>query len=164
MNKLRVFLLAAGASLGLGCSEPELHEHRWDDIEVEEGEALDELEDAETGGTDSEDLLDVDGEEIDGLRADGLESEAVGALCRLGANRGWNSLPDCGAGEFCGALGGGGQCSRVMGRCIAQPPSCPPGGTAVCGCDGQDYGSECHAHLAGVSVSYGGSCTPGSLD
>ncbi|RMF81991.1 MAG: hypothetical protein D6739_08740, partial [Nitrospirae bacterium] len=63
---------------------------------------------------------------------------------------------DCGASEYCDFLGS--PCGS-LGQCERRPVLCPPTGGGVCGCDGLTYTNACLAHMAGVSVAYGGACT-----
>lgn len=61
----------------------------------------------------------------------------------------------CGDGEFCqreeGLCGATGQCETV-------PEVCYEIFAPVCGCDGQTYSNDCHAHGAGTSVASFGEC------
>jgi hypothetical protein len=72
---------------------------------------------------------------------------------------GWGG-GECLATEFCDYPDGtwcGGDDSQ--GECRPLPTECPdPGGIPVCGCDGNDYLTECSAHLVGVDVMHLGSC------
>ena len=57
--------------------------------------------------------------------------------------------------NVCGASG--------PGVCLPRPDECKTGyGMEVCGCDGQTYLTECHAHMAGVAVASQGPCGGGS--
>jgi hypothetical protein len=42
------------------------------------------------------------------------------------------------------------------------PTDCTDDGTAVCGCDGNGYTSECEAYAEGVQVANPGKCSDGS--
>jgi hypothetical protein len=60
----------------------------------------------------------------------------------------WCDFP---VGEICGAGGSD-------GTCRPRPLACLPVYTAVCGCDGSDYGNACDAARAGTDVAYRGTC------
>ena len=62
---------------------------------------------------------------------------------------------DCAAGEFC--MTATGDCGGV-GTCTAIPFICPGIFAPVCGCDGNDYASDCNAWASGTSVDVNGSC------
>jgi hypothetical protein len=69
---------------------------------------------------------------------------------------------DCEPTETC--VKATGQCDAV-GQCEATPGCITPmPGDEVCGCDGNDYDSECFAHEARVSVAHEGSCEVESCD
>lgn len=67
---------------------------------------------------------------------------------------------DCAADQFCklpsGDCGDGGQ----AGVCEDVPDVCIEIFEPVCGCDGETYGNECKAAMAGVSVAHEGECDP----
>lgn len=82
---------------------------------------------------------------------------------------------DCGLHGYCHVQEGG--CSSknpiTEGVCAKKPLRCesPPfttAFTAVCGCDGTTYPTECHAQQAGMSILYRGACfrqgTPAPAD
>ena len=50
--------------------------------------------------------------------------------------------------------------STAGGSCIVRPTSCPPGGDAVCGCDGKTYNNDCFRQLAGIQLDHKGACVP----
>ena len=63
---------------------------------------------------------------------------------------------DCETGSFCWSEPG--ECGTV-GKCRPMPELCPDVYDPVCGCDGQNYASDCVAAIAGVSVASEGECT-----
>jgi hypothetical protein len=75
---------------------------------------------------------------------------------------------ECPAGDYCSLPSGADEmCGSTRGTCAARPTFCPEyvieGG--LCGCDGNDYGNDCFAARAGVSIAYAGACgaTAGDL-
>ena len=101
------------------------------------------------------------GADCDALYLDQAACQAAHALCgSVGVCGTWGA-PPCPTGEYCywepeagcGFDDGPGTC-----RPIPTEPRCPPGGLPVCGCDGNDYLSDCEANASGVSVQYYGSC------
>jgi hypothetical protein len=75
-----------------------------------------------------------------------VPTDVGGSGCQLNS--------DCPAGEFCDTPG-----CQGPGTCLTRPQSCPnPGGTALCGCDGNVYFSQCAAQFNGVSVANTGNC------
>ena len=64
----------------------------------------------------------------------------------------------CAEAQFCqfpvGLCGEG----TVSGLCMDKPDMCAEVVDPVCGCDGQDYGNECKAWMAGVNVRSKGEC------
>lgn len=66
------------------------------------------------------------------------------------------SNAQCNRGEVCrgiAACGGRGMCAPVVGNCPRPSPD-----AAVCGCNMQNYASECEAFNAGVGVASRGTC------
>lgn len=61
---------------------------------------------------------------------------------------------ECGEGYFCRFQTGCG----TVGHCTRMPKNCDDAYEPVCGCDGNTYGNECQARLAGVSVRDTGEC------
>ena len=81
-----------------------------------------------------------------------------------------------GTGSSCGGFGGascaeGEYCAYAAedicgfadapGTCAPKPEACDMMYDPVCGCDGQTYGNDCSAAMAGVSVQYAGECGGG---
>jgi hypothetical protein len=68
--------------------------------------------------------------------------------------------PGCLDDEYCsyeGATACGADDST--GLCRRRPTECPgPGGDPVCGCDGSEYTTGCHAMMAGTDVAMNGPC------
>lgn len=68
------------------------------------------------------------------------------------------SGPSCGAGLYCAWQDK--RCgARAQGTCAATT-ACNANSGTVCGCDGNNYASECEAARAGVDVSSTATCTP----
>lgn len=64
------------------------------------------------------------------------------------------SAPACPEDEYCKTS----ECDAPTGRCEAYPQLCAYYYSAVCGCDGYEYGNACGAAAVGVSVDYFGAC------
>jgi hypothetical protein len=65
----------------------------------------------------------------------------------------------CGAGTYCHyELDATCGAADQMGTCLPQPEVCAEVFAPVCGCDGQTYGNECDAAVAGTSVASIGKC------
>jgi len=65
----------------------------------------------------------------------------------------------CGAGEFCDyADGSCGDYGSQAGSCRLINAPCTGSASAVCGCDGITYETECDAITSGVSVRHKGAC------
>lgn len=67
---------------------------------------------------------------------------------------------DCPAWKYCSVKEG--MCGG-RGRCKAKPQACTMIYQPVCGCDGLNYGSECMAQAAGVSIANDGPCGVGEF-
>lgn len=67
----------------------------------------------------------------------------------------------CPSGKFC-ATATANRCpgTEVQGTCRHVPEACADIYQPTCGCDGQTYGNECQASVAGVAVAYAGACAP----
>ena len=67
----------------------------------------------------------------------------------------------CSAGKFC-ATAQVNQCPgpKITGTCSHIPEACIDIYQPTCGCDGQTYGNECQAAVAGVAAAYDGPCAP----
>lgn len=72
-----------------------------------------------------------------------------------------NSNAECRGGQYCARELG--TCSGP-GRCLDTPLTCPVDGDPVCGCDGNDYPSACHARAAGVTLYDTGACNSTCTD
>jgi hypothetical protein len=62
--------------------------------------------------------------------------------------------PACGPTEYCATPSG--MCD-AQGTCMPRPMGLC-GGSPVCGCDGNNYASECDAAKAGTNVAQSGTC------
>lgn len=162
---VKFLLLTLGATAGFGCDTAE-HDSNTDELALEASEDEWEVEteantDAAEGDRgNAEPVFDPEGI-LDGLQSDDDESALSGLCQHQGYAPPWAA--SCGPTQFCAPLPMGHGCHPLMGTCVTQPSSCPPSGATVCGCDGQNYSSQCHAHAAGISVAYLGSCQ-GDLD
>ncbi|MDP6947150.1 MAG: hypothetical protein QF464_23575, partial [Myxococcota bacterium] len=118
--------------------------------------------------------VDSAGEAVAACAEDGLEA---GWECNFGvcqevcvlADTAAESCPlsckqsdQCPADHFCdkaiGACESDGLCAPRPLTCVIETPS--PEDSAVCGCDGEDYASACHASMASTSVLAQGACQP----
>ncbi|MGB0592226.1 MAG: hypothetical protein ACPGU1_21285, partial [Myxococcota bacterium] len=79
---------------------------------------------------------------------------AAGADCVVGGEM------DCAPSDYCRPEGCG---VGLPGICTPKPESCPPGSDSVCACDGNTYGSACHAAQAGQFAVGLGSCPQATL-
>lgn len=70
---------------------------------------------------------------------------------------------ECAADEYCQfpALDACG--ATMTGVCQARPLECGGSAGKVCGCDGEEYASECLAWIDGVAVEYNGPCTTSAV-
>jgi hypothetical protein len=64
----------------------------------------------------------------------------------------------CSANEYCERPVGACDDANVTGVCRLKPDVCAEIFQPACGCDGQTYGNECSARMAGVSVAHEGEC------
>jgi hypothetical protein len=86
---------------------------------------------------------------VDGGVVIGDDGSTSGDVPAGGSCQGWAST-QCTAGLFCKTPTR--QCGGT-GICTAKPKSCSlPSIGSVCGCDGQEYSTECHANQQGVSI------------
>lgn len=110
----------------------------------------------------------------DGALINGANSVAAGTEGPLSAHA-CTSNKDCGLNGYCHVQEGGCNSNNPVteGVCTKKPLMCdsPPVTTvftAVCGCDGTTYPTECYAQHAGVSILYRGACfkkgTPAPAD
>jgi Kazal-type serine protease inhibitor domain len=67
---------------------------------------------------------------------------------------------DCPAGFMCETRQLGTCGTRYNATCVPRPTSCPAGGSPVCGCDGNNYLSDCHRQMAGVQLESRLPCEP----
>jgi hypothetical protein len=83
------------------------------------------------------------------LRLKPTEGKSCGARTQVSCNDGqycnWKPADICGAAD-------------AAGVCAYKPDVCYQIVKPVCGCDGQNYGNDCHAAQAGTSVASQGKC------
>lgn len=89
------------------------------------------------------------------------EACARGNACtRLCGGLTADGSPACLGDEYCsyeGVTACGGDDST--GLCRPRPTECPgPGGDPICGCDGSEYATGCHARMAGTDVAMNAPC------
>lgn len=68
--------------------------------------------------------------------------------------------PTCLGDEYC-SYEGVAACGAddSTGLCLPRPTDCPgPGGDPICGCDGAEYATGCHARMAGTDVAMNAPC------
>jgi hypothetical protein len=97
--------------------------------------------------------------------SEGVSVSAEGECKGGGAVCGTRGAEPCTDDQYC-KYPDGSQCGAADegGVCTARPDACDAIYKPVCGCDGETYGNDCEANVAGVSVAHEGECEGAAAD